>query len=457
MPSEVAWIYCTVSSKEQADTIEDQVTWAQEVAGERRWPIARIFQGVATGKLGVRKILDDLLVELRHTPNIERPHRILMIRIDRVGRGDALGVIAALHAIYEMGVILHTREDGDLVIDSASSAMKPILRALTGGVENEARKDKATASSRRKKRAGEWVGKQPYGFVCVERRLVVYEPEAAVIRGLYERKLKGWGKERLARWMAQAAPRKTSAAGSPLELQWANSTIRYILRNPIYRGVIVSEEVWDVANATRGRRWVKRESFALRGALKCTCGRTLYGRVQARRGAAYRYYCCRATVHPKEVFHHASDLERAFVEILNLLMADPGLIVPAQNDNTEALLTRKRELRGELDGLERRKERAWALAEDGTVPKAELTKRLDALNATAIELKEALATIDGELAVARAMTRAHESAAQIIAEAAQIWNRIESADEASEIARTVAELVGGLRVSPDSPGRIIGF
>jgi hypothetical protein len=73
------------------------------------------------------------IVQFRATERSERPQRALMVRLDRLGRGLGLEALAALSEIVQLGVTIHTRQDGDYT--------------LNGAIENEARRDKAPSAS----------------------------------------------------------------------------------------------------------------------------------------------------------------------------------------------------------------------------------------------------------------------------------------------------------------------
>jgi DNA invertase Pin-like site-specific DNA recombinase len=89
------WLYAAVSSSPQEATLQDQRQWASETAVRNGWVITREFSGVGSGAKGTRDILSNLIDELDRTPKAARPKRVLMIRIDRVGR-MALDCIAAV-------------------------------------------------------------------------------------------------------------------------------------------------------------------------------------------------------------------------------------------------------------------------------------------------------------------------------------------------------------------------
>ncbi len=129
------WLYAAVSSSPQEATLEDQRQWAKETAVRNGWVIAREFAGVSSGAKGTREILSNLIEELERTPKAARPQRVLMIRIDRVGR-LALDCIAAVAQLRKLGVVLHTRQDGDVKLETAMDSLRPIFELVTAEMEN---------------------------------------------------------------------------------------------------------------------------------------------------------------------------------------------------------------------------------------------------------------------------------------------------------------------------------
>ncbi|HEV3092146.1 MAG TPA: recombinase family protein [Candidatus Cybelea sp.] len=101
---------------------------------------ARVFRRGFRRK-GTREILSNLIDELERTAKAARPKRVLMIRIDRVGR-MALDCIAAVARLRKLGVMLHTRQDGDVKLDTALDSLRPIFELVTAEMENAARSDK---------------------------------------------------------------------------------------------------------------------------------------------------------------------------------------------------------------------------------------------------------------------------------------------------------------------------
>jgi DNA invertase Pin-like site-specific DNA recombinase len=382
-PMESAWSYLVVSSDQQNETLDDQSKWANDVAEANGWPITRCFSGVSSGKDGVRKLLEDLLTELRATPKKQRPRRVLTIRIDRLGRGDGLDAIAALSEIRKLGVVLHTRQDGDVRLERASDSILPAIMAITGGIENEVRSEKWKAVHARRRAAGLHVGAVPFGVVLVDGRAVPYEPEAVVVRQIFEFACQGWGFTRLANFARERAQSKRRPDGTDRPYRWSPSTIKTLMDSKTLRGLVIDDALWERARAARAldfrARAPKRFAWPLRGAVRCTCGRMLRGHAGGVEKFKIRYYMCFDPSHGHPYPAHRADaLEGAFVDLLSRLHADPDFTV-GKRDCDGALKAAQqsvRDARKALDAAEARRQSAWTLADAGTITAVQLGERL---------------------------------------------------------------------------------
>jgi DNA invertase Pin-like site-specific DNA recombinase len=146
-----AWLLAVVSSDGQAETLDFQERWGRQAAAENGWTIERTFKDVSSGRDGARQLLKNLLQELRDLPKSARPARVLLVRIDRLGRGDGLEIIATISEIKRLGVGLFTRDDGELKLERASDALMPAMKSILAGIENEVRADRTRAGLARRK------------------------------------------------------------------------------------------------------------------------------------------------------------------------------------------------------------------------------------------------------------------------------------------------------------------
>lgn len=102
----------------------------------------------------------------------------------------------------------------------------------------------------RKARMGCWLGGvPPYGYrTCKDADgntwLVIYEPEAIIVRRIYNYSRKGWGHRKIARLLngegipsSEAARKRNSLLNKNPDGRWSGETVRHLLRNPVYKGV----------------------------------------------------------------------------------------------------------------------------------------------------------------------------------------------------------------------------
>lgn len=460
-----AWLYLVVSTSRQAETLGEQEAWARATATAEGWTITRTFQGTASGKNGPRKLVQDLLTQLRGATPAARPARVLMTRLDRVGRGETLQVLVAIDEILRLGATIHTREDGDVVIQRSSDIIKPFFRALTGGLENEARADKARAGHARRKTAGLHDGNAPYGVVLISGRPRASEPAASVVRTIFKLRAQGFGIRKIGKAIQQDSPApKTLKNGQTKHLTWDKSTIAQMLRCKTYRGVVVDEALFDLVSSVRqpAPNFVKSSEgvWPLAGAVRCSCGRKLSGRMSGKKTSRHRYYVCYE--HEKSVPHFRAEfLEAAFLQMLDQLIASPELQRTYRSPKIFAGAMRERvhDLERALRDLDQRRKNVLGHAEMLS-PSSESTgalfAHLDELGTRRLRLERELQTAKGELAQAEALRRQTAGAAELLASLPTLWPTLAD-DDQRELARLFSNMLGGIRLAEGCRSRSVQF
>jgi len=233
-------------------------------------------------------------------------------------------------------------------------------------------RDKVAASRRR----GMWMGGfVPMGYRVQDRKLVIHEPEAAVIRMIFERFLKIGSATTLARLLRAEDVR--SHRGRVID----KGGLYRILRNRVYIGLavhksvaypgehspIISQSLWDKAQSilresprTRACRSRASTPALLKGLLFGPNGRAM-SPAHTRRGAKlYRYYVCQAAL-KGEISDaairrvSASAIEAAVVGQLRALLKSPEVVVAtwraAKSEGADFPETTVRDALGRLDPL----------------------------------------------------------------------------------------------------------
>jgi DNA invertase Pin-like site-specific DNA recombinase len=455
-----AWVYCAVSSSKQEDTIDDQLAWARKVARENGWEIRREFHGVSSGRDGTRKLLEQLLAELRNTAKAERPQRVLTIRIERLGRGMAIEAIAALAQIHKLGVTLHTRVDGDITLHSVEDALKPIFNLVAGAFENRDRRDKSIEMHARKRALSEVQGLPPYGFVIIDKHLAPYEPEAAFLREIYDLRARGWSYGKLSAYAREHAPAKRRKDGSLQPLRWATTTLTQMLANREYRGAVIDERLWDdVLSMRRAKPIIERRArnpWPLRGALRCVCGLAVSGRVSGAGAYRKRYYVCvDVAAHGGYPGHDALKIEDQFTALLRRLAGDPDLLRDYRDRvDDEPLRAQRATFERDREAIATRRGRIWRLAEDDRIPADELATRLRELKVEIDRVDAVITEIDRRIAQAASARHMWGGITETLQRAAECW-RTAPLPLQQEVANAVAPLAGGLWVDPERKNELL--
>jgi DNA invertase Pin-like site-specific DNA recombinase len=465
-PAGDAWGYLVVSDPSQRETLADQRAWAERVAAERGWRLTRMVEDVDSGRDGVRGLMRRLIAELAELPRVRRPARLLTIRLDRFGRGNGLDPFDAFKQIHDLGVLVHTRQDGDLRIDKASDSIVPFLRLWIGAIENEARTDKITEVYRRRRERASAdptvaIGNRaPYGLRIVAGHFVVKDPEAAAVRLAFELRAHD-GNHRIAQALKKVAPPWEPREGEFLTQHWTGDRVATLIRNGAYRGLVVDDATWVRAQIPRReiRRATMKYPYALGGALTCACGTPLVGHSGpgARGGRArgeVRYYQCRnVDAHGGRMRHHrTTSVESQFVALLLDLRAPKGLleryVSAGPRDERKAMMARLSTIRRELANFAARKQRAYELYEGGELPRSEVERRIGELLAAEGQLQTLAAEVEAQLAGERARVMTIEAARSLVERAAETWLSADVEDQRA-LARAVAAAVGRLIVTHD--------
>ena len=461
------WALAAVSSEQQSETLAHQRRWAEEAAASKGWHLARVIEGVATGKAGPRRIVRELLADLRALDEDARPKMLLMVRADRLGRGSIVESQIVLRDLLALGVAVFTRDQGEVKLDSA---MDELISAATLAVarhENDVRREKALAVVRRKRAAGEWRGnKAPYGLVRTNGKDKPDRERAPIVREAFKMRLEGKGYDAIAARLTAIAPPQVFLNGNSRTVNWTATRVRILLRNRAYIGPIVDEATHARAqrvaavltNASRNGDVRRRYPWPLAGCVRCYCGRILIGMGCGVEPWRYRYYACRARWNHdgKLRLTRADTLEEQFVEALSRLRASPKLIERyrrrAAAPVSPRLLERSaRELKAELADLDRRRETAWELHASGKVRDEDVQERLDALAGKREEVQGRIVTVQEQLSIVKVSESRERDVEALIRRAGQIFKKANVADQ-NQIARAVSVELGGFFV--DAGGQL---
>jgi DNA invertase Pin-like site-specific DNA recombinase len=453
------WALAVVSSEGQVETLPYQRQWAQDCAKQHGWRLGHVVEGVSSGKAGPRRVVRGMLAELRALEPEGRPKFVLMIRADRIGRGDMVESQIILRDLRELGVGVYTRDQGEVKLDSA---MQQAISAVTLAVaahENEIRSEKMLVVRRRKAAAGERMGTIPYGLKRGKDGKDAPDGERAkIVEKAFAMRLAGNGYQAIGKWLAVAAPPQVYRNGNVRAPRWAMDRVRDMMRQRAYVGTIIDEATFAraqrvAATLTNTRKGpARRHQWPLAGTMKCHCGRGLIGSTSGVEPWRIRYYVCRARWnHDGNLrLYRAEKLEAQFMDLLGRLRASPSL-VERHSRKASAPVAPKilentiRELKAKLATVAKKRDGAWELHAAGSVRAEDVQERLDGLAAQRDELQWRISSAQEQLSVSRAAASRKSDVEALLRRAVLIFNKA-NIDEQNQIARAVSLELGGLYV-----------
>ncbi len=277
-----------------------------------------------------------------------------LIRFSREA-GDAINMVKKIQASYGIRIVSAGRGNIYDCLDHNSFFMMG-LEFLLGNSENIKRQNDINGGIYAAKAVkGRWIqgGPAPYGYTKEgegeDRRLVINEEQAAMIRYIYEAYLAGTPPYIIYETAkSRSFPRKS------------HSAITEILNNPLYTGfqkvkpwknspgglfeiknlqAIIDVSDWNQVQEKMYRpekpRVAVSENFPLRGVLKCHCKKMLTGAPsRGRRGKYYDYYKCQVSGHNTIPAPKAHD---QLNEVLQLMSLPEDLVVAIREQSAQLL------------------------------------------------------------------------------------------------------------------------
>lgn len=230
--------YCRVSTHNQKEegTIELQHLSLHSYAKKMGFKIVDTFEdnGVS-GSLHERDGLNNMFDYLESDPSVKH---VVIYKLDRLAR-DLYLQEHLIRRLEGLGVKLVSTQEDNLDSDDP---MRKAFRQFSGIVaELEKGFILMRLSGGRNKKAGEgkWAGGRiPYGYESQEKDLIMSPERAAVIASIFIMRknehltLRGIA-ERLNSFSIPTSAGK----------KWYASTVQYVLRNPLYRGILKFKEL----------------------------------------------------------------------------------------------------------------------------------------------------------------------------------------------------------------------
>ena len=298
-----------------------------------------------------------------------------------IGAIEALGDTARLQAKRVLQLVAL---DVPLHVAGAASVDAALAASWERRSSRERRREQVREGMRDVALRGEVLGRPPYGYRVVARRLRVEPAEADVVREVFHRYLDlGEGVRVIARRMNEAGV--TTRRGGA----WSMVSVREVLRNPAYIGtyrrlgvvvpsdherLVTSERFHEVQRLLEARRTSfarePRAAYLLAGLAVCgRCGNTLAGtrrrsRARAEAGTepvVLTSYQCQSRTNQGRCTLRARRAEALEGAVREALADAPHLAVPLPPpDSTPEPSAHREALRRDLDAMiERRMRGQW--------------------------------------------------------------------------------------------------
>ena len=282
----IAAIYARKSTdqtgvSDDARSVNRQIERATAYAQHRGWVVVPehvyVDDGISGAEFAKRPGLLRLMASLKPRP----PFQVLIMSEEsRLGR-EAIETAYALKTIIVAGVrVFFYLEDRERTLDTPTDKIMMSLTAFADEAERERARQRTYDALKRKAEAGHVTGGACFGYrnhevTCadgrrshVERR--IDEPEAAIVRCIFEHYASGWGLSRIAKTLnAEGAASPRAQQGRPNG--WAPSSVRAVIHRPIYRGEIVwnktrKRDQWGQKRQARRpeAEWLRKSAPELR-------------------------------------------------------------------------------------------------------------------------------------------------------------------------------------------------
>jgi DNA invertase Pin-like site-specific DNA recombinase len=248
---------------DEQKSVTRQIEHARAYAIRKGWTVndGGIFvdDGISGAEFAARPGFVRLMNALKPRPAFQV---LVMSEESRLGR-EAIETAYALKQLVQAGVrVFFYMEDRERTLDSPTDKIMLSLTAYADELEREKARQRTYDAMIRKARAGHVTGGRVFGYDNVDvlgpdgkRSYVVRtvnEPEAAVIRRIFEWSAAGLGLTGITKRLNEAgalAPRPQQ--GRPTA--WVSSSVRAVLRRPLYRGEILWNQTrkrdgWGQAN-----------------------------------------------------------------------------------------------------------------------------------------------------------------------------------------------------------------
>jgi len=360
-------LYCRVSTDEQARegvSLDEQQERLKAYCRAMGWdvqPIVFIDDGYSAKSID-RPQLNKLIEGVKNG----EISKVMVTKLDRMSR-RLLDLLTLIEMFQEYDVpFISISESFDTNTPSGRLTLQ-VLGAVAE-FERERIRERVFENMLHAAKQGKWLTQSPYGYRLKDKELVIFEPEAMIVKRVYSMYLdKGLG------YLAIAKQLNDEGIPSRLNKDWSLRSIKLMLTNPVYKGslvwnrvdsskktrqlkeneewvvvedclpAIINHEIWEKVQEKVGQKQMapraKTSPHLLGGLLKCgNCGSGMSIGWSGSKNKRYRVYRCSAnknkgTCTSKQ--YRANDVEAWFIEGLKILTSkNNSLLFPKLMENS---------------------------------------------------------------------------------------------------------------------------
>lgn len=351
---------------------------------------------------------------------------VVVTRLDRITR--SLKDLISLKELFEGHGVSFISITQNLDTSTPMGRFSFYILGLVAQLEREMTAERVAEDMRGRAKRGKWNGGPiPFGFKfdAELKKLVVNPEEARIVEVIYQLYLKRKSFRNVVHSL------NSMGIGTRGGKAWASTSIRRILQNPIYYGVltynkrktigktskprpeeeyilveagceaIISKNQWtqvqEVANTQKKiPPSSKKSQYLLTGLLECQfCATRLYGYTHvghAKGGKVYQYYRCNGHISKGSAFCpgntvDAKVVERIISEQLKYLSTKPHALIERAKDfqvkfdqEIKPLSEQQKGIQQSLTRIDNRSQRLIGLYEDELIEKGEFVKRKASLD-----------------------------------------------------------------------------
>lgn len=242
-----AYARVSSSSEDQLNSFAAQTRYYTTLIGSREnWSMVDVYadEGITGTSAEKRDDFQRLLADCRRG----LVDRVLVKSISRFAR-NTKECLEAIRELKTLGISVYFEKEN---IDTAkmSGEMMTAMFASIAQAESESISGNMRWSYQKRMQSGKFnTCKNPFGYRLVDGELVIYEPEAKIVREIFNRYLAGESRTEIAEHITSLGIETRDG-----KAVWHHSTISYILQNERYVGDAILQKRYSTDTLPRQRK-----------------------------------------------------------------------------------------------------------------------------------------------------------------------------------------------------------